>query len=143
MLVIFHPEPSFDQAISACVRFFVMAAMAEAAFVRFAYPLPKAGCEPKEQQFDSRKWYTRAYVLALTAMIRDATMIREGSGDLGRACVRCGCYEAFEGMTDECCWKRNRRKRKRCMFESDGTENEAVQDRRSAIPAHQAVQHQQ
>ena len=30
--------------------FFVMAAMAEAAFVRFAYPLPKAGCEPKEQK---------------------------------------------------------------------------------------------
>ena len=27
-----------------------MAAMAEAAFVRFAYPLPKAGCEPKEQK---------------------------------------------------------------------------------------------
>ena len=50
--------------------------------------------------------------------------------------------EAFEGMTDECCWKRNPRKRKRCMFESGGTENEAAQDRLSAIPANQAVQRQ-
>ena len=119
--------------------FFVMAGMAEAVFVRFAYPLPKAGCEPKEQQFDWRKHrYTRPYVLALTAMIRD----REGSEFPGRECVRCGCYEAWEGMTHECCWKRNPRKRKRCMFESGGTENEAAQDRLSAIPANQAVQRQ-
>ena len=137
------PTFLFLPRISACVRFFVMAAMAEAAFVRFAYPLPKAGCEPKEQQFDARKHrYTRPYVLALTAMILDSTIIREGSEFPGRACVRCGCYEAWEGMTDECCWKRNPRKRKRCMFESGGTENEAAQDRLSAIPANQAVQRQ-
>ena len=72
--------------------------MAEAAFVRFAYPLPKAGCEPKEQQFDWRKHrYTRPYVLAKTAMIFDGAFIRAGSEFPGRACVRCGCYEAWGG----------------------------------------------
>ena len=45
---------------------------------------------------------------------------------LGRVCTRCGCYEAFEGMTEECCWNDRSvsRKKRRCDFEGTSQQSD-------------------
>ena len=61
---------------------------------------------------------TVAYINAFLDMRRcNAEWFDGERGDgLGRVCNRCGCYEAFEGLTDECCWRG--RKKRRCTFEA-------------------------
>ena len=39
--------------------------------------------------------------------------VAETSPNVGRVCVRCGCYEAFQMMTQECCWHQ---KKEHCRF---------------------------
>ena len=77
---------------------------------------------------------TTAYAKALIDMRRcnREWLHGERGPGLGRVCTRCGCYEAFEGMTEECCWNDRSvsRKKRRCVFEGTSQQSDRAKRRR-------------